>query len=68
MGFITICLTGGIASGKTFVSDFMMQKQADVVDADVVAREVVQVGMPALSKIKHRFGARVLKKDGSLNR
>ena len=68
MNGLTICLTGGIASGKTFVSDYLASKGFLIIDADVIAREVVAIGMPALKKIKYRFGGGVLNVDGSLNR
>jgi dephospho-CoA kinase len=61
-------LTGGIGSGKTAASDYLAAQGITVVDADVVAREVVMVGQPALAAIASHFGADVLNVDGSLNR
>lgn len=61
-------LTGGIGSGKSAVSDRLMEKNIPVIDADVVAREVVTPGEPALAQIEVRFGSDILLSDGSLNR
>lgn len=64
----TIGLTGGIGSGKTAASDWFAAQGIVVVDADVVAREVVALGQPALADIAMTFGAQILNADGSLNR
>ena len=61
-------LTGGIGSGKTAASDYLASLGIDVVDADVVARDVVSVGQPALAAIADHFGRSILTADGSLNR
>ena len=61
-------LTGGIASGKSFVADGFAALGASVVDTDVVAREVVEPGQPALDEIRQRFGDGVIAEDGTLNR
>ena len=63
-----IGLTGGIGSGKTAASDWFATQGIVVVDADVVAREVVALGQPALDEIVAKFGAQMLNPDGSLNR
>ena len=63
-----IGLTGGIGSGKTVASDWFAAQGITVVDADVVARQAVAVGQPALIEIKHTFGDWALLTDGSLNR
>jgi dephospho-CoA kinase len=63
-----IALTGGIGSGKTQVSNRLGELGAHVIDADIVARELVQPGMPALAEIRQRFGARILDADGQLDR
>jgi dephospho-CoA kinase len=63
-----IGLTGGIASGKTSVALMLERLGAAVVDADLLAREVVQPGEEALDKIAAAFGDGVLNGDGSLNR
>jgi len=61
-------LTGGIASGKSTVSRLLAKHGAFVVDADLVAREVVEPGTPALAQIVAVFGDGVLRPDGSLDR
>ncbi|MCL9677453.1 dephospho-CoA kinase [Acinetobacter sp. ACZLY 512] len=61
-------LTGGIGSGKSAASQWFEHQDIDVVDADVVAREVVQPGQPALEKIAQHFGDWVLQADGQLDR
>jgi dephospho-CoA kinase len=60
-------LTGGIASGKTAVSDLLQQRGAVIIDADLLAREVVEPGTPALAAIVERFGPTVVV-DGALHR
>ena len=65
---VLIGLTGGIASGKSVVSSRLRELGAVVVDADVLAREVVEPGTPALARIAERFGAGVIAADGSLDR
>ena len=61
-------LTGGIGSGKSTVADLLARRGAIVVDADAIAREVVEPGMPALAKLVERFGPEILGADGSLDR
>ena len=61
-------LTGGIGSGKSTVSRLLAARGAVVVDADLVAREVVEPGTPGLARIVEEFGAEVLRPDGSLDR
>jgi dephospho-CoA kinase len=61
-------LTGGIGSGKSAASQWFEAQGITVVDADVVAREVVAIGQPALTQIQQAFGDWVLLADGSLNR
>jgi dephospho-CoA kinase len=61
-------LTGGIGSGKTAVSDRFKAKGITVVDADVVAREVVEPGTAALASIAGHFGQDILRADGTLDR
>lgn len=68
MSQLIIGLTGGIASGKTTVADLFSELGIDLVDADVVAREVVAIGTPALDKIAQHFGSRVIQDNGELNR
>ncbi|WP_420907144.1 dephospho-CoA kinase [Venatoribacter cucullus] len=61
-------LTGGIGSGKSAASDYFAKLGIVVVDADIVAREVVEPGQPAWQAIREHFGPEVLQADGSLNR
>lgn len=61
-------LTGGIATGKSTVSNHFKELGIPVLDADVVAREVVETGQPALADIVAEFGDEMLLPDGSLNR
>lgn len=63
-----IALTGGIGSGKSTVARVFARLGAVVVDADAIAREIVAPGQPALAEIGQRFGAEVLRPDGSLDR
>lgn len=63
-----IGLTGGIASGKSTVSNYLKELGAIVIDADIVAREIVEKGQPALKEIVEFFGEEVLLNDGTLNR
>lgn len=68
MSTIIIGLTGGIACGKTTASDFFADHGIEIIDADLVAREVVQPGQPALEEITKAFGSSVLQADGALDR
>src|SRR5438067_866923 len=61
-------LTGGIGSGKSLVARIFNDLGAEVVDADQLARDVVEPGQPALREIADAFGAEVLLPDGRLNR
>jgi dephospho-CoA kinase len=63
-----IALTGGIASGKSTVAARLAEHGAVIVDADRLAREVVEPGGPALAAIAERFGASVIRDDGTLDR
>ena len=65
---LRIGLTGGIASGKSTVSDMFAALGVPIIDTDVIAREVVRKGMPALAEIRRRFGQAVLDSDGNLDR
>lgn len=65
---LIIGLTGGIGSGKTAASDHFMKLGIDVVDADVIAREVVQPNSDTLNKVADKFGADILLENGELNR
>lgn len=61
-------LTGGIGSGKSAASAWFEMQNIHVVDADIVAREVVMPGQPTLNKIQQAFGEWVLLENGELNR
>lgn len=63
-----IGLTGGIAAGKTLVSDELARLGATVIDADVLARQVVEPGTPGLAEVVTLFGDAVLLPDGDLDR
>ena len=63
-----VALTGGVAAGKTTVTDILAARGARVIDADILARAAVQPGSPALQGIQEKFGADVLDSTGSLNR
>jgi dephospho-CoA kinase len=63
-----IGLTGGIASGKSVVGARLAELGAVHIDADVLAREVVEPGTPGLAAIEREFGASVIAADGSLDR
>lgn len=64
----TVALTGGIASGKTAVSDAFAQRGVAVVDTDTIAHQLVAPGQPALDKIRQRFGDQVIDERGRLRR
>ncbi|MBE2894029.1 dephospho-CoA kinase [Spirabiliibacterium falconis] len=61
-------LTGGIGSGKSTIADLFADLGVPVIDADIVARQVVERGSTALLQIAEHFGQAVLNADGSLNR
>ena len=65
---LRVALTGGIGSGKSTVSARLAALGAFVVDADAVAREVVEPGTPALAAVVERFGPEVVAADGTLDR
>jgi len=65
---IILGLTGGIASGKSLVTSYFNRLGYPTIDADLVAREVVEPGTAGLKEIETFFGPEVIKKDGSLNR
>ena len=69
MGQRMIGLTGGIATGKSTVADYLQrQHRLPVLDADVYARQAVAPGSPALAAIVQRYGPALLHPDGTLNR
>ncbi|KAJ3840177.1 CoaE-domain-containing protein [Lentinula raphanica] len=65
---LVIGLTGGIATGKSTVSNLLKERHVPVIDADVLARQVVEPGTSGLAKIVKTFGDNVLLPNGTLNR
>lgn len=65
---LLIGLTGNIASGKSTVARLLSERGATIIDADVLARRVVEPGMPAFDEIVRRWGKGVVDVDGSLDR
>ncbi|MDO8954650.1 MAG: dephospho-CoA kinase [Gammaproteobacteria bacterium] len=68
MSKFSVGLIGGIGSGKSTVANLFAELGVCLVDADIIAREVVEPNTVALKKIIERFGEKILKTDGSLNR
>lgn len=64
----TLGLTGGIGMGKSTAADWLRQRGAPVVDSDLLAREVVEPGQPALAEIRQTFGEDMVGPDGRLRR
>ena len=65
---LIVGLTGGVASGKTAVSRVLKEEGAYIIDADQIARELVQPHTPAWSELIKAFGQEILKEDGSIQR
>lgn len=66
---LVVGVTGGIASGKTKVADlFATHFEVPVIDADIIARQVVAKGTPALMQLRQYYGAQILTATGELNR
>lgn len=65
---LRIAVTGGIACGKTVVTDFFKELGVPVFDTDIISRELQAAGSPLLKKLAERFGRGILNPDGSLNR
>ncbi|MDI4647123.1 dephospho-CoA kinase [Cohnella hashimotonis] len=65
---MNIGLTGGIATGKSTVARMLVARGAALVDADRIAREIVEPGQASLVRIAERFGAKVIREDGTLDR
>lgn len=61
-------LTGGIASGKTTVSNYFKKLKVDVVDADEIAHEIMRAGQPVVGEIAAYFGEEILLENGEINR
>jgi len=66
--FLLVGLTGGIATGKSTVSEILRRLGGVILDADLIAREVVEPGEPALAQIAAEFGREVIQADGTLDR
>ena len=65
---LIVGLTGGVASGKTAVSRVLREEGAYIIDADQIARELVQPHKPAWNEIIRAFGKEILQEDGSIHR
>lgn len=65
---LLVGLTGGIGAGKSTVANLLTQRGAIVIDGDLIARQVVEPGQPALAAIVERFGPEMLAPDGALDR
>jgi len=68
MANFIVGLTGGIGSGKTTIANMFAELGVDLIDADIIARQVVAPKAPALAKIADHFGEDYLLPDGNLNR
>lgn len=68
MSDFIVGLTGGIGCGKTTIANIFAEHNITIVDADIVARDVVTVGSPALAYISKHFGANFIQADGQLDR
>jgi dephospho-CoA kinase len=66
--FLLVGLTGGLATGKSTVSEIFRRLGCVIVDADRLAREVVEPGQPALAALAREFGPDILQPDGALDR
>ncbi len=64
----TVALTGGIGSGKSTVADTFADLGITVIDADIIARQMVEPGQPALNAIAKHFGSELIAADGTLRR
>ncbi|MEN3583529.1 dephospho-CoA kinase [Streptomyces sp. ZYX-F-203] len=65
---VRVGLTGGIGAGKSEVARLLVERGATLIDADRVAREVVEPGTPGLAAVVREFGEEVLREDGTLDR
>lgn len=65
---LAVGLTGGIGSGKSTVADMLVSRGAALIDADRIARQVVEPGGPAYAPLVERFGASILASDGTVDR
>ncbi|UTL71636.1 dephospho-CoA kinase [Bacillus halotolerans] len=65
---LVIGLTGGIASGKSTVANMLIDKGITVIDADIIAKQAVEIGMPAYRQIIDEFGEDILLENGDIDR
>ncbi len=65
---LVVGLTGGVGSGKTAASDIFAQLGVPVIDTDLIAREVVEPGQPAVEQIESAFGSEVITEAGGIDR
>ena len=65
---LVVGLTGGIGSGKTLVSDYLAEHGVPIIDTDLIARQIVEPGQPALASLVTEFGDSILLGTGELNR
>lgn len=63
-----IALTGGIATGKSYVANKIREAGVPIVDADVLSRDVVAPGTPGLAAVRKRFGPDAVRRDGTMDR
>lgn len=68
MSNFIVGLTGGIGSGKTTIANLFAEHDIAIVDADIIARDVVAIGSPALTHISQHFGENFIQADGQLDR
>jgi dephospho-CoA kinase len=67
-GKYIVGITGGIASGKTVVTDYLKTLGYDVIDADEISRSITAKGMPAVGRLRARFGDGIIDAGGGLDR
>lgn len=65
---LKVGLTGGVGSGKSTVAELLAERGAVILDADAIAREVVEPGTPGFAAVVERFGRGIVRPDGSLDR
>ena len=65
---IVFGLTGGSGAGKSTVAEAFRREGVYVIDADKIAREVVEAGKPCLEELRREFGEDIIRRDGSLDR
>lgn len=65
---IVLGLTGGIASGKSTVSQMLKEKGFPIIDADMIAREILKIGEVAFNRVIESFGIQILNPEGEIDR